>query len=80
MASKINSQHPQRIDALMLINTVLSAGILIYVVNTEHRITKLETRLEQAIQAGRPVRPLRPTPVHETIHRTDVSPTSSRPH
>ena len=30
----------------MVVNTVLSAGIFLYAVNTEHRITKLETHIE----------------------------------
>lgn len=34
------------IDALAILNALLSAGVLIYAIRIEHRFTKLETRME----------------------------------
>ena len=39
---------------LTIINTALSAAILLYVVNTEHRLTALETRVAIALEKNQP--------------------------
>ena len=44
---------------LTMINTALSAATLLYVVNTEHRITALETRVQIAVQLQQQARDAR---------------------
>lgn len=37
-------------DALALLNAVLTGGVLLYAIRIEHRFTKLETQMEIVLQ------------------------------
>lgn len=77
------NKKPERNDYLAVINTALSAAVLVYAVNTEHRLTKMETELLNMLREREraPRQSLTVAPCRGVIIRTAQPPTPypSRP-